>query len=76
MTLHSALAGPAAVRRFGRPSQLQLGTTAPVGTCVQRDDDNLWYVCDGADPTAWPTVADPLDPQCTSCPQLPGGRRE
>lgn len=50
-----------------------LGKAVPGGTCVQRADDHAWYVCDASHPTTWPTVSGPDDPQCTLCPQLPGG---
>jgi hypothetical protein len=49
-----------------------LGRDVPPGTCVQRAD-NTWYVCDANDLAAWPAIYDATDPQCTSCPQLPGG---
>lgn len=51
-----------------------LGRDVPPGTCVQRADDSNWYVCDGSSPTTWPAVADELDAECKSCPQLSGGR--
>lgn len=50
-----------------------LGTSVPDGACVQRADDT-WYACDASNPDAWPSVSDPSDPRCTSCPQLPGGQ--
>lgn len=43
------------------------------GTCVQRADDDNWYVCDADDLGAWPMVDGPTDAQCTSCPQLENG---
>ncbi len=51
-----------------------LGKSVPAGTCVQRADDRKWYLCDANDPAAWPAIAGPDDPGCTSCPQLAGGR--
>lgn len=44
------------------------------GTCVQRADDDNWYVCDGNDLASWPQVDSPLDPQCEVCPQLDDGQ--
>jgi hypothetical protein len=49
-----------------------LGQSVAAGACVQRADDDSWYVCDASDPSAWPMVDGALDPRCTSCPQLPG----
>jgi hypothetical protein len=49
-----------------------LGRVVPPGTCVRRSD-NSWYVCDARDLSDWPEITDSSDPQCTSCPQLPGG---
>jgi hypothetical protein len=51
-----------------------LRRTVPPGTCVQRPDDDVWYVCDADNLGAWPSIEGPSDPQCTSCPQLAGGR--
>jgi len=55
-------------------SSFTLGKSVPPGTCVQRADDHQWYVCDANAPASWPTVDGPDSPECTSCPQLAGGR--
>ncbi len=51
-----------------------LGQSVADGTCVQRTDNDGWYVCDGSNPSAWPSVDGPQDARCTACPQLAGGQ--
>ena len=51
----------------GSCQSFTLGRDVPTGTCVQREDDQKWYVCDSGD---WPVVSSPASPQCTSCPQI------
>jgi hypothetical protein len=51
-----------------------LGRNVPPGTCVQRADDGLWYLCDADAPGDWPQIDGPDDPSCTSCPQQAGGQ--
>jgi hypothetical protein len=51
----------------GTCQSFTLGRDVPTGTCVQREDDQKWYVCENGD---WPVVSGPASPQCTSCPQI------
>lgn len=51
-----------------------LGRKVPPATCVRRNDDGKWYVCDAASPEDWPEVSGPTSLSCDACPQLENGK--